>query len=88
MCIHGSVRRFSKNTASGSPPAVETQADGAMVDHAFRVVEPKVGAEELTDFFERTNRVGSIRAGMRQTLTNLKAAAEAVGGTATGTRNG
>ena len=51
-------------------------AEGTVVDHAFRVVEPQVGADELTEFFESTNRVDSILAGMRQTLTNLKAAAE------------
>lgn len=52
-------------------------AEGTLVDHAFRVVEPKVGAAELTDFFESTNRVASILAGMRQTLGNLEAAAAA-----------
>lgn len=52
------------------------QGSGTLVKHAFRVVEPKVGAQELTNFFESTNRADSIRAGMRKTLSNLKAAAE------------
>jgi hypothetical protein len=56
------------------------QADGTLVDHAFRVVEPKVGAAEMIEFFERTNRVESILAGMRQTLSNLKEAAEEASG--------
>jgi uncharacterized protein YndB with AHSA1/START domain len=50
--------------------------EGTVVDHAFRVVEPEVAADELAEFFERTNRVGSIRAGMRKTLENIKARAE------------
>lgn len=50
--------------------------DGTLAKHAFRVVEPRVGAEELTNFFESTNRVDSIRKGMRQTLSNLKGACE------------
>jgi len=50
---------------------------GTLVEHAFRVVEPRVGAEDLTNFFDSTDRVASIRAGMRQTLSNLKGVAEA-----------
>lgn len=50
---------------------------GTLVEHAFRVVEPAVAADELIEFFETTDRVGSILAGMRGTLENLKRAAEA-----------
>jgi uncharacterized protein YndB with AHSA1/START domain len=53
------------------------QSGGTLVENAFRVVEPKVGAKELADFFESTNRVDSILAGVRGTLGNLKVAAEA-----------
>ncbi|HUF83225.1 MAG TPA: SRPBCC family protein [Acidimicrobiia bacterium] len=51
-------------------------ADGTTVEHTFRVVEPEVAADQLTEFFERTNRVESLRAGMRPTLENIKARAD------------
>jgi hypothetical protein len=49
---------------------------GTVVEHAFRVVEPEVAADELAEFFDRTNRVDSIRAGMRTTLEHIKARVE------------
>jgi hypothetical protein len=62
---------------------VTAHTDGTVVDHAFRVVEPEVAAAELTEFFEQTDRVASIRAGMRKTLENIKAKAESRGEPAT-----
>lgn len=41
------------------------------------VTPPEVGAEEMVEFFATTDRVGSIRAGIRETLRRVKAAAEA-----------
>jgi hypothetical protein len=49
---------------------------GTVVEHAFRVVEPEVAADELAEFFDRTNRADSIRAGMRTTLEHIKARVE------------
>lgn len=47
---------------------------GTAIEHSVVITTPEVGAEEMTEFFEQTDRVGSIRAGMRATLENLKAA--------------
>jgi len=56
-----------------------TPADGGTeVEHRFFVPPPKLGAEELAEFMERTDRITTVRAGMRQTLANLKRAAEGV----------
>jgi uncharacterized protein YndB with AHSA1/START domain len=49
------------------------------VEHRVLVTPPEVGAQEMAEFFEETNRVGSIRAGMRVTLERLKASAERSG---------
>ena len=65
----------------GEPRSVPTvtwwfrlHADGdrTTLDHSFRVVEPEVGADDLEEFFERTDRVVAIRAGMRTTLENIQ----------------
>jgi uncharacterized protein YndB with AHSA1/START domain len=48
---------------------------GTAVDHTFRVPRPEAGADELEAFLERTDRIASVRAGMRQTLANLEEAA-------------
>ncbi|MBI2169133.1 MAG: SRPBCC family protein [Actinobacteria bacterium] len=50
--------------------------EGTRVEHRFSVPPPKAGAEELADFLERTNRIDAVRAGMRQTLENLRVAVE------------
>lgn len=47
-----------------------------VVEHRVVVTPPEVGADDLAEFFETTNRVGSIRAGMQVTLQRLKALAE------------
>ena len=52
---------------------------GTAVDHRVLIAPPAVGAEEMVEFFEETNRVESIRAGMRVTLERLKAAVERAG---------
>jgi len=49
---------------------------GTIVEHAFRVVEPKVGAGKLKIFYALTGRVKVIRRGMKKTLENLKRSAE------------
>jgi uncharacterized protein YndB with AHSA1/START domain len=49
---------------------------GTLVEHAFRVVEPKVGAGKLKVFYALTGRVKVIRGGMKKTLENLKRSAE------------
>lgn len=52
--------------------------DGAGTDvlHRFHVPPPKLGADDLGAFLERTGRLATVRAGMEQTLANVKAAAE------------
>jgi hypothetical protein len=49
---------------------------GTAVEHRVVVTTPEIGAEEMVEFFEETNRVDSIRAGMRVTLERLKASVE------------
>jgi uncharacterized protein YndB with AHSA1/START domain len=50
---------------------------GTDVRHGFRVPPPKLGAVELEAFLVRTDRIATVRAGMRQTLANLRRAADA-----------
>lgn len=50
-----------------------------VVEHSFRVTPPDIGAADLAEFFEETNRVETIRAGMRVTLERLKATVEGTG---------
>lgn len=50
--------------------------DATEVEHRFHVPEPKMGTEELAAFLERTDRITTVRAGMRATLENLKRRAE------------
>ncbi|HEV8565134.1 MAG TPA: SRPBCC family protein [Actinomycetota bacterium] len=52
---------------------------GTHLEHGFRVIEPRVGADELVGFFESTNRRDSVLAGMRGTLSNLQLALGAAG---------
>ncbi|HVM55714.1 MAG TPA: SRPBCC family protein [Acidimicrobiales bacterium] len=49
---------------------------GTAVEHRVLVTTPEIGAEEMVEFFEETNRVDGIRAGMQVTLQRLKAAVE------------
>lgn len=50
--------------------------DGTAVERRVLIAPPEVAAEEMAEFFEETNRVESIRAGMQLTLERLKAAVE------------
>jgi len=50
---------------------------GTAVEHGFLVREPRAGADRLAAFLERTGRLDTVRAGMRQTLANLARLAEA-----------
>jgi uncharacterized protein YndB with AHSA1/START domain len=49
---------------------------GTLLEHGFRVVEPKVGAAMMKAFYVLSRRERTIRRGMHQTLQNVKAAAE------------
>jgi uncharacterized protein YndB with AHSA1/START domain len=49
---------------------------GTTVEHRVLVTPPELGAAEMVEFFEETNRVESIRAGMRITLERLKDSVE------------
>lgn len=53
-----------------------TADGGTDVRHSFHVPRPKLGAEELGDFLARTDRLTTVRTGMRRTLDNVRAAAE------------
>jgi uncharacterized protein YndB with AHSA1/START domain len=50
--------------------------EGTTLEHAYRVVEPKVGGLLMKGFYLATGRAAAIRKGMRQTLANVKAAVE------------
>ena len=52
-------------------------AGGTAVEHRFEVRPPRRDAEAFAAFIERTDRVTTVRKGMRGTLANLKARAEA-----------
>jgi len=49
---------------------------GTLLEHGFRVVEPKVGAAMMKGFYALTRRERTIRRGMGRTLQNVKVAAE------------
>jgi uncharacterized protein YndB with AHSA1/START domain len=49
---------------------------GTEVTHRFEVPRPKAGAEQLEAFLERTNRIETVRQGMRRTLENVKHVSE------------
>jgi len=49
---------------------------GTNVEHAFRVVEPPVGAGLMKAFYVLTRREAVIRRGMRKTLQNIKSTVE------------
>jgi uncharacterized protein YndB with AHSA1/START domain len=50
--------------------------DGTEVVHGFEVPRPKAGADDLAAFLERTDRVETVKTGMRKTLENLRRAVE------------
>jgi len=56
-----------------------TEDAGTAVEHRVLVTPPEVAAEEMAEFFEETNRVEGIRAGMRVTVERLKASVERAG---------
>lgn len=56
--------------------SISPRGSGATVTHDFRVPRPKAGADELAAFFERTDRLSTVREGMRRTLENVRRAAE------------
>jgi uncharacterized protein YndB with AHSA1/START domain len=53
-----------------------TADGGTDVRHGFRVPAPKLGADELASFLERTDRIATVRTGMKRTLENIKATLE------------
>lgn len=53
-----------------------TANGGTDVRHGFRVPAPKLGAEQLASFLERTDRIAKVRSGMKRTLENVNAAVE------------
>lgn len=55
---------------------ISPASGGAAVRHTVRIPPPKANADELASFFERTDRMTTVRAGMVRTLENVKAAAE------------
>lgn len=50
--------------------------DGTLLEHGFRVVEPRVGSAMMKAFYALSRRERTIRRGMARTLQNVKAAAE------------
>ena len=55
---------------------LEATPSGTRVAHTVRIPPPKLGADELAEFFERTDRITTVRTGMVRTLENIKAAAQ------------
>lgn len=55
---------------------LEATPSGTRLAHTVRIPPPKLGADELADFFERTDRITTVRTGMDRTLENIKAAAQ------------
>jgi hypothetical protein len=51
------------------------EGDGIMLEHSFRVIEPKTGGMMMKMFYLLTRRASTIRKGMRRTLQNISAAA-------------
>lgn len=54
-------------------------SNGCALRHAVHIPRPKAGADELGEFFERTERIVTVRSGMQRTVENVKAAAESLG---------
>lgn len=55
---------------------LEPRPRGTRLAHTVHIPPPKLGADELASFFDRTDRITSVRAGMERTLKNIKASAE------------
>lgn len=55
---------------------ISPESNGARVRHTVRIPMPKAGGDELASFFERTDRIATVRAGMQRTLENVQAVAE------------
>lgn len=55
---------------------LEATPSGTRLAHTVRIPPPKLGADALAEFFERTDRITTVRTGMVRTLENIKAAAE------------
>lgn len=53
--------------------------DNTLLEHGFRVVEPRVGATMMKVFYALSHREAAIRRGMHKTLENVKTAAEGTG---------
>jgi hypothetical protein len=49
---------------------------GTELRHRFWVPPPRLGADELAAFLDRTDRIATVRDGMRRTVQNVKTAAE------------
>lgn len=55
---------------------LQEDGDGTVLEHSFRVVEPKSGGLMMKVFYLLTRRASTIRKGMRKTMQNVKAAVE------------
>ncbi len=55
---------------------LEPMPSGTRLIHTVHIPHPKLGAEELASFFERTDRITTVRTGMERTVLNIKAASE------------
>ena len=61
---------------------LEPRSTGTRLSHTVHIPPPRAGADELAEFFSRTDRITTVTAGMRRTLANVKAAAESGTGAA------
>ena len=80
-----SWKSYSPPIKKGNPDSVpdvtwwfrlSPDGEGTLLEHSFRVVEPKAGGLMMIVFYLLTRRASTIRKGMRQTLQNVKVAAE------------
>lgn len=55
---------------------LEPTPPGTRLVHTVHIPPPRAGADELAEFFARTDRITTVRDGMRRTVANVKAAAE------------
>ena len=55
---------------------LEATPRGTRLVHTVRIPRPKLGADELASFFERTDRISTVRAGMVRTLENIRDATQ------------
>jgi uncharacterized protein YndB with AHSA1/START domain len=47
---------------------------GTLLAHTVHIPPPKRGADELASFFDRTDRITTVRVGMERTLENVRVA--------------